>query len=111
MLKRAKDRGVPLKLSKSTVCAAEVKWFGRVFLAAGVSADPDKIKHIKKAGPPESIKEISSLLQAASYNTRYSFDHMEDDSYKEVTAPLRQMLEKIAGLSGTTPRTKPTESC
>jgi hypothetical protein len=30
-LKRAREKGVTLKLSKSTICAAEVKWFGRVY--------------------------------------------------------------------------------
>ena len=36
MLNRAKEKGVTLKLSKSTICESEVKWFGRVFSAAGV---------------------------------------------------------------------------
>ena len=36
MLERAKVKGVTLKLGKSTICAAEVKWFGRVFSAAVV---------------------------------------------------------------------------
>ena len=34
MLERAREKGVTLKLSKSTICAAEVKWFGRVYSAA-----------------------------------------------------------------------------
>ena len=94
MLERASERGVTLKLSKSTVCAVEVKWFVRAFSAAGVLANPDKIEHIKKDGPPVSIKEIRSELQAAAYNARFSFGHNEDDSYEEVIATLRQMLEK-----------------
>ena len=28
MLERAKEKGITLKLSKSTICEAEVKWFG-----------------------------------------------------------------------------------
>ena len=31
LLCRAKARGVTLKLSKSTVCATDVKWFGHIF--------------------------------------------------------------------------------
>ena len=46
MLERAKVKGITLKLTKSTICMAEVKWFGRVFLVAGVSADQDKIQLI-----------------------------------------------------------------
>ena len=34
MLERAKEKGVTLKLPKSTICVAEVMWFGRVYLAA-----------------------------------------------------------------------------
>ena len=55
MLQRAKEKGVALKLAKSAICAAEVKWFGRALSAAGVSADPDKIQYILQAGRPEPI--------------------------------------------------------
>ena len=55
MLERAKRKGVTLKLSKSTVCKPEVKWFGRIFSGAGVLADPVKILHLVQAGKPETI--------------------------------------------------------
>ena len=93
---RARENGVTLKLSKSTICAAKVKWFGRVYSAVGVLANPDKIDRIVQAGRPEMIKEVRSLLQAATYNAKYGFDHHEDLTYEEVTAPLRQLLEKDA---------------
>ena len=89
-------RASQLQLSKSTICAAEVKWFRRVYSAAGVSADPDKIHHIVQAGRPETIKDIRSLLQAAAYNAKYGLDHNEKKTYKKVTAPLRQLLVKDA---------------
>ena len=96
MLERAKVKGVTLELAKSTICVAEVKWFGRVFSAAGVSADPDKIQHIVQAGRPETIEDIRSLLQAAAYNAKHGFDHLETKSYEEVTAPLRRLFIKDA---------------
>ena len=96
MLERAKELGVTLKLCKSTVCEAEVRWFGRMYSGAGVSADPEKIQHIVQAGRPESIEEVRSLLQAAAYNAKYAYDHKEDCSYEEATAPLREMLAKAA---------------
>ena len=74
-LKRAKERGVTLQLFKSTVCVAQAKWFGRAYSAAGVSADLNRIEHIKKADPPGSIEKVRLLLQA-----RNSFDHRENDS-------------------------------
>ena len=48
-----------------------MKWFGQVYLAAGVLADPDKIDHIVQAKRPETIEEVRSLLHAAAYNTKY----------------------------------------
>ena len=62
----------------------------------GVSANPDKIHHIVQPGRPETIKEVRSLLQAAAYNAKYGFDHHKTKTYKEVTAPLRQLLVKDA---------------
>ena len=59
-------------------------------------ANPDKIDRIVQAGRPEMIKEVRSLLQATTYNAKYGFDHHEDLTYEEVTAPLRQLLEKDA---------------
>ena len=96
MLEWAKKKGVTLKLSKSTICEPEVKRFGRIFSGAGVSVDPDKILHIVQAGKPESIEDVRSLLQAVAYNTKYGFDHKEDQSYEEVTAPIRKLLTKDA---------------
>ena len=94
MLERKKEKGVTLKLSKSMICAAKVKWLGRVYSTAGVSADLDKMHHIVQAGPPETIEDVRSLLQAAAYNAKYGFDHLETKIYEEVTAPLRQLLTK-----------------
>ena len=37
MLESAREKGVTLKLSKSTILVAEVKWFRRVYLEAGMS--------------------------------------------------------------------------
>ena len=61
-----------------------------------MSADPDKIDHIVQVGRPETSEDVQSLLQAAAYNTKYGFDHHEDLTCEEVTAPLRQLLEKDA---------------
>ena len=99
-LQRAKEKGITFKLSKSTFCAPEVTWFGRVFSAAGVSADPEKIQTITGAGRLENI-DVKSLLQAAAYNAKIAYDHQEAKSYEyeEVTAPLRELLMKEATFS------------
>ena len=94
VLQRAKDKGVTFKPSQNTICAPEVKWFGRIFSQAGISADPEKIRTIVEAGPPQNTQDIKSLLQAAAYNAKFAYDHSEDETYEEVTAPLRELLKK-----------------
>lgn len=93
---RAKERGITFKVNQATICSPEVKWFGRIFSGAGISADPTKIDILSEAGRPESIQDVKSLLQAAAYNAKFAFDHQEDTSYEEVTAPLRELLIKDA---------------
>ena len=94
VLKRAKEKGVTFKPTQNTICAPEVKWFGRIFSQAGISADPEKIKGIIEAGRPTNSQDVKSLLQAAAYNAKFAYDHTEDVSYEEVTAPLRELLKK-----------------
>ena len=76
-LQRAAERGITFKLAKTTLCVPEVKWFGRVFSGAGMSADPSKIQTIVQAGRLTNIEEVKSLLQAAAYNAKFAFDHKE----------------------------------
>ena len=85
-------KGATMKLSKSTNGEPEVRWFGKIFLGAGVLADPDKILHIDQADKPKTIEDVRSRsrLQAAPYNTKYGSEHKEDQPYKEVTGPPRQ---------------------
>lgn len=99
VLKRAKKYGVTFKLNQNTICAPEVKWFGRVWSGAGISADPEKISLIAQAGRPESIADVKSFLQAAAFNAKFAFDHLEHMTYEEATAPLRQLLAKNAVFS------------
>ena len=86
-LQRCKEKGITLKLSKSNFCKREVIWFGRIFSATGVSADPEKINRIIEAGRPNTTEEVRSLIQAAAYNARFMFDHKEGATYEETTAP------------------------
>ena len=91
-LVRAEEKGVRLKLSKSTFCSPEVTWFGRLFSGTGVSADPSKIAAIVDAGRPESVEDVRSFLQACAFNAKFAFDHSSNATYQEVTAPLRELL-------------------
>ena len=96
-LERCAERGITLKLPKCNFGQTEIEWFGRVFSAHGVSADPNKVKAIIEAGRPTNLEDIRSLLQACQYNAKFLFDSGEiNDSYEDVTKPLREMLHKDA---------------
>ena len=71
-----------------------MKWFRRVFSQTGVLADPDKIAKIITAGRPESLEDVRSFLQAASYNAKFAFSHEEGQTYKEATGLLRELQGK-----------------
>ena len=95
-LQRCKEKGITLKLAKSNFCKNQVTWFGRVYSGTGVSADPAKIKLIREAGRPTNTDEVRSLIQAAAYNVKFAFDHQQQGSYEDTTAPLRELLVKGA---------------
>ena len=96
-LKRCQERGIILKLSKSTFCKEEVKWFGRTFTPYGVAADQQKINSIKEKGRPHNIEDVRSLLMACQYNAKFTFDNPAvTESYEEITAPLRSLLKRNA---------------
>ena len=99
-LKRCKEMGITLKLSKSTFGMPRIKWFGRVFTSNGVTADPDKVDRIVEAGRPQSVEEIRSFLMACQYNAKFAFDSQGLGSYEEVTKPLRNLLKKIQHSTG-----------
>ena len=94
-LVRCKESGIILKLSKSTFCKEEIKWFGRTFTPYGVAADKQKIDAIKEKGRPESTDDVRSLLMACQYNAKFTFDTPKvTKTYEEITAPLRTLLKK-----------------
>jgi hypothetical protein len=84
-----------------------VKWFGRIFSGAGVSADPDKITHMVQADKPKTIEDVRSLLQAAACNAKYGFDHKEDQTYEEVNTPPSASCSPRTPSSGGTRRVTP----
>ena len=92
-LQRCLETGIALKLSKSSFCLNRIKWFGRIFTGNGVTADADKIEHIKEAGRPETTEDVRSLLMACQFNAKFYLNSCSDASYEEVTAPLRRLLK------------------
>ena len=74
-LQKAKERGVRLRIDKSTIYKNLVHWLGRVLSDTRGSASTEKIETICKSGRPETVEEVRSLMQACSYNAKFTFDH------------------------------------
>ena len=56
-----------LNYEKLIVKQSSVKFFGNVYSANGVEADPDKIKAITSMRPPETKSEVKSFLGMVNY--------------------------------------------
>ena len=91
-LARIKAKGLTLRRSKCTFGATFVSWFGYIFSASGMSADPSKIKAIATAGCPQTTDEVKSFLQACQYNAKFMFD--SGQAYAQVTQLFRQLTGK-----------------
>ena len=56
-----------LNYEKLIVKQPTVKFFGNVYSADGVQADPDKVKAINEMRPPETKSEVKSFLGMVNY--------------------------------------------
>ena len=92
-LTRLEERGLTLRREKCTFGSNTVKWFGWIFGASGMRADPEKTRAIKEAGRPETCDDVKSFLQAVQFNSRFI---LEDQSYSQMTLPLRELTHKNA---------------
>ena len=63
--------------------------------AIGAPANPDKTNTIDQAGSPNSEEEeVRRFLQDRSINDKFTFNHGERKSYKDITIHLRETLTK-----------------
>ena len=93
-LQRMEDRNLTARYSKCNFGKTSVSWFGWIFSADGMSADPRKIQSILEAGRPQNCEDIKSFLQACQFNAKFMLD--SDLAYAQITAPLRALTRKGA---------------
>ena len=70
---RLLQKGLNLRRSKCTFGKASVSWFGYIFSASGISADPEKVEAIQKAGPPQSTEEYQEFPTSLSVQCKVYF--------------------------------------
>nr|AAB34004.1 pol gene product {Gypsy/Ty3-class retrotransposon Cpr1} [Clupea pallasi=herring, testis, sperm, Peptide Transposon, 175 aa] [Clupea pallasii] len=67
---------------------SKLEFFGFIFSAGGISADPKKVTAIQEAGDPQDPSEVRSLLGMANYCSRFIKD------FASISAPLRELTRK-----------------
>ena len=88
VLNRLKEHGATLNKDKCTFGQQSVKFYGHIFSAAGVKADPKKIQDVCTAPAPTNSSEMSSFLGMAQYLAKYI------PNYSTLTAPLRELTHQ-----------------
>ena len=61
-MERTRKSNISLNYDKIIVKQLSVKFFGNIYSAAGVQADPDKIKAIHSLRAPENRSELHTFL-------------------------------------------------
>ncbi|RXN31864.1 pol gene product [Labeo rohita] len=65
-----------------------LEFYGFIFSANGISADPKKAAAILQASEPKDLREIRSLLGMVNYCARFIQD------FSTISAPLRDLTKK-----------------
>ena len=93
LLKRLHEYGIRLRREKCKFGKQAIIWFGHVFSKQGMSADSDKVAHIKAWPAPTNKEEVKSFLQTVQFVAAF----MRDDKgtpHSDVTAPLRRLTHQ-----------------
>lgn len=85
VLKRLEDKNLTLNKNKCLFSQKQVKFFGYIFSAEGISADPAMVQDIKKAERPNSPSEVRSFLGMVGFVSRFI------PNYSSITEPLRRI--------------------
>ena len=88
MFERLKERGLTLNRNKCEFNKTRLEFFGFIFSAGGISADPKKVAALQQASDPQDPTEVRSLLGMANYCSRFIKD------FASIAAPLRDLTKK-----------------
>lgn len=88
VFQRLKDSDLTINREKSKFNKHRLEFFGFIFSANGISADPKKVAAIQQASESKDPGEIRSLLGMANYCSRFIKD------FSTIGAPLRELTKK-----------------
>ena len=87
---RLKERNLTLNKSKCEFNKDKLEFYGHIFSAEGISADPKKISAIRNTAVPKDVGEVRSFLAMTNYVGRFI------PNYSTVTEPLRRLTKQDA---------------
>ena len=88
VLQLLRDHQLYAKFSKCEFWLIEVRFFGHVVSASGVSVDPEKVEAMMSWERPKSVFKIRSFLGLARYYRRF----IED--FSRIVAPMTKLTQK-----------------
>jgi RNase H-like domain found in reverse transcriptase/Reverse transcriptase (RNA-dependent DNA polymerase)/Integrase zinc binding domain/Chromo (CHRromatin Organisation MOdifier) domain/Retroviral aspartyl protease len=88
VLERLRSNKLYANPSKCEFLRTEIKYLGHVINAAGISADPDKIKAVREWVAPTSVADLLSFLGLANFYRKFIQD------FALTTVPLTNLLKK-----------------
>lgn len=88
VMQRIEDSGLTINIDKSIFKVQKLKFFGMIFSEDGISPDPDKVKSIQAALPPNDQTELKSFLGMTQFVAGFITD------YSTKSAPLYDMLKQ-----------------
>ena len=88
VLERLRGAGLRLKPAKCDLVKGQVKYLGFMVSAAGVAADPEKVRAVEKFPRPDSVKKLRSFLGLTSYYRRFI------PAYARIATPLYELTKK-----------------
>ncbi len=90
LLQRCRDVNLKLNKKKAKLRLTEVKYVGHIVSAAGMKADPDKVKVIRDLERPTNVKEIQRFCGFIQYLAKFL------PKLSEICEPLRRLIKKDA---------------
>jgi len=93
-------RGLKLHVGKCEFWMREAEWCGRVVSSAGVAHSPSRIQGLCDLEAPATAADLQQLLCATNWM------RTNIPNYAELVAPLRELLDVAAKLSGSSKKLK-----
>ena len=87
-LERARQTNLKLNKEKSQIGLEEISYIGHTLSKEGLKPDPKKTRAINEMKEPKSVEELQRFLGMVTYVAKFM------PKYSQVSAPLRQLLEK-----------------